>query len=282
MLSIIIKVPVTQNNASYNSFRISVPPAFKEVISHFYFAENRSGEAVTKTLLPSYQTILVFHFGGKATLSSKHVSQIEIEKCIVLGPVKQPFDYCLWPGAEILVANFIDDGFYRFFGNASVAESLPVHPDDLLNENCFTRLWTSLNHIPNVYEKVNFTLAFCEPYLKERNILIAELMKYKDAARDPIKSVAAKFTQSERSIQINHKKQLGFSAKELSRYQRFLKATELIQRLIVNTNKVDWFEIVAECGYYDQSQLIHDFRHYLHLSPTKYLQFQKDICSARS
>jgi hypothetical protein len=42
----------------YNEYRISVPQEFENVFTHFYFAENISENPVTKTLLPTYQTIL--------------------------------------------------------------------------------------------------------------------------------------------------------------------------------------------------------------------------------
>jgi AraC-like DNA-binding protein len=45
---------------------------------------------------------------------------------------------------------------------------------------------------------------------------------------------------------------------------------------------MDWFEVINECGYYDQSQLIHDFKHYINLSPAKYLKFQQDICNPKT
>lgn len=82
-------------NNEYNNSRISVVTAFEAVFSHFYFAENNTAETITKTLLPSFQTILIFNFGAKALLHSKNKTEIEIEKCLVLGPIKQAFDYSL-------------------------------------------------------------------------------------------------------------------------------------------------------------------------------------------
>lgn len=273
---------MTQDYQKYNNFRIAVPTDFGEVFSHFYFAENKSGETITKTLLPSYQTILIFNFKAKALLHSKQNTQIEIDKCLVLGPIKQAFEYSLLPNSEILVANFKDDTFYRFFGNASVAENLPIHPDELLDENCFTALWNELDKINNVNLQINYILEFCRPYLKPRNAIIEQLTNFKEQNLNPIKAVASDNNQTERNIQINHKKHLGYSAKEISRYQRFLKAIELIQSIASKSTKIDWFEIINECGYYDQSQLIHDFKHYINLSPKKYLKFQQEICNPKS
>lgn len=268
-----------ENNHGYNNCRIAVQTGYEVVFSHFYFAENKSDETITKTLLPSYQTILIFNFGVKAFLHSKQNTQIEVDKYLILGPVKQAFDYSLPPNAEILTVNFKDDAFYRFFGDAPVAENVPVNTDDLLNEGCFTVLWHELNKINDTNLRVNYILKFCEPYLRHRNTIAEQLTNFKGPTISPIKFIASENNQSERNIQLNHKKYFGYSAKELNRYQRFLKAIELIQNIASQSSKMDWFEVISECGYYDQSQLIHDFKHYINLSPARYLQFQQDICN---
>ena len=84
---------MTSNDQVYNNFRIPVPAEFQEIFSHFYFAENNTRQPLTKTLLPSYQTILVFNLGPKVSLTTKQNAKIEIDKCLVLGPIKFPFDY---------------------------------------------------------------------------------------------------------------------------------------------------------------------------------------------
>lgn len=266
------------NDQKYNSVKISVPAAFEEVFSYFYAAANNTDKPVTKTLFPSYQTILIFSFGSKVLLTSQQNTIIEADKCLVLGPIKQAFDYTLLPGAEMLVANFKADAFYRFFGNVLLSDSLAFHPDDLVNENCFTDLWFQLKKIESVYQKVDFILTFCKPYLKNRSITSELLSSFKNEAQSLVKVIAQQTRQSERSVQLSHKKIFRYSAKEINRYQRFLKAVEMVRNMALNTAKTDWFEVIEQCGYYDQSQLIHDFKHFIHISPTQFLKFQQDIC----
>ncbi|MDJ1505824.1 helix-turn-helix domain-containing protein [Xanthocytophaga agilis] len=262
----------------YLQYRIPVSTEFSEVFSHFYFAENRSEHSITKTLLPSYQTILIFSFGASAFLYTEE-EQIQVNKCIVLGPIKKAFTYSLLPSTQLLVANFKDDAFYRFFGSSTIAENLPLDPDSLLEENCFTILRDGMAQFKDPVDQVNYILSFCKPYLKERNVVVEKLVHLKHSAYNPIKKVADNENLSERSIQLNHKKYLGYSAKELTRYQRFLKAIEMIQSIATKATKNDWFEIIDKCGYYDQSQLINDFNYYINLSPAKYLKLQCDICN---
>lgn len=271
-----------ENAEENNNYRIAVPSAFSTVFSHFYFAENTTNIPVTKTLLPSFQTILVFNFGNNASLKSQQNTILEVEKCLVLGPIKQAFDYTLEPGSEILVANFKDDAFYRFFGNALLTHSLPIHPDALIAENCFTVLWEELKMIPDTKERVDHILDFCKPYLREKHKITTLLSNFREENLNPIKAIASGTNQSERNIQLHQKKFFGYTIKEISRYERFLKAIEAIQKDISKDSNTDWLSIVEQCGYYDQSQLIHDFKYYMNISPTKFLKFQHDICNSNA
>jgi AraC-like DNA-binding protein len=271
-----------ENKDNFNSYRIAVPPAFDEVFSHFYFTENKSGESITKTLLPSYQTIMIFSFGAPACFITRQKDKVVVDKCLVVGPIKHAFDYILSPQSEILVANFKDDAFFRFFGRAAMSQHIPVHPDELLNENCFTHLWSELNKIMDNRSRVDRILDFCRPYLRNHDLIAGQIANFDKANLSPIKEISEKNNVSERTVQLNHKKHFGYSAKEIGRYQRFLKAIQLLQTIASsNTAKIDWFKVIDECGYYDQSQLIHDFKHYLNLTPSKYLKFQEAICNAR-
>lgn len=269
-----------KNNQKLISYRLPVASEFSEVFSHFYFAENSLSVPLTRTLMPSFQTIMVFNFGAKALLNSKHGIEIEIDKCIVLGPIKSAFKYSLPPGSQILVVNFKADAFYRFFGKASLSGSLAINPDVEIDENCFTHLWHQLNAIQSVSDKVSCMLDFCKPYLQSQNTTSSLLSNFESNSESIIKSIAEITGQSERNIQLMHKKHFGYTAKEINRYQRFLKTIELIQKVLLSKKKVDWFEVIGECGYYDQSQLIHDFKHFLNLSPTNYLKFQQEICQS--
>ncbi|MFT3920463.1 AraC family transcriptional regulator [Cloacibacterium sp.] len=273
---------MTEHEDKYTSIKIAVPTDYEDVFSHFYYADNKSSDIIYKTFFPLYQTILIFNFGEKAILHSKNSTKVVVDRCFVLGPIKQAFDYSLPPNSQILVANFKDDAFYRFFGNASIAEHLPINPDDLLVENCFTALWIELNKIGDKNHQVNYLLEFCKPYLRDSNIIAEKLVNFDNENLNPIKYLASQQNQSERNIQLKYKKLLGYTSKEINRYQRFLKAIERIQNIASTSTKMDWFEIINECSYYDQSQLIHDFKHYLNISPTKYLKFQQDICIAKA
>ena len=64
--------------------------------------------------------------------------------------------------------------------------------------------------------------------------------------------------------------EIGLTPKLYCRIGRF-------QRVIASVGaaaEVDWAEIAASTGYFDQSHFIHDFREFAGLTPTEYLELR--------
>lgn len=266
-------------NTLYVSERLEAPDAFKDLFTHFYVARNGTDQAIRKTLVPTFQTMMVFSLGSPIGLKSTVGSAIDINGAIVLGPIKQPLEYTLRPGADMLVVNFRSDGFSRFFGSAIASQSLPVFADAILGENCFANLCTVLRPL-DTSKRIALVLEFSQPYIRGQDPTMKHLADVTfDESVDSVKTVAHESGQSERTIQLKHKKYLGYSAKEITRYRRFLRTIEFIERSLEQGMRIiDWQKCVEEFGYYDQSHLIHDFQFYLGLSPARYVSFQQDIC----
>lgn len=271
-------------NSGYISERIPVPAEWEEVFSHFYYAANRTEQPIERTLLPTFQTIMVFSLGNPATIYLEDAA-LPVGKSIAIGPLKKTLEYALQPGSEILVANFCFDAFYRFFGPALQAYSeLVQNPDELIKQHCFADLWQELHDLPTMEERVQSILAFSATYLRERETASDAIIRdgLTETILNPVKVVAAKSGQSERSVQLNYKKYLGYSAKEVNRYLRFEKAIHFSREAWEKDGKVNWFDVIDECGYYDQPHLIHDFTHYLGIPPAQFLKLQSVICIAGS
>lgn len=267
----------------YQTQRLSVPEEFQEFFTHFYYAANRSDNPVHKKLVPSFQTILVFNLGTRISLAFGNEPIFTAPNSLILGPIKKPVAYTLSPGAEMLVANFKWDAFYRFFGQSLKSyKEFIVQPDDLAKEACFAEVWHQLKKAETLPKKVALLLEFSLPYLRERERGSALIIDRNETfgTSNTVKKIAAESGYSERSIQLNYQKYLGFTDKELNRYRRFKKAVEVISAYSGNNTPIDWLDIAVHCGYYDQSHLIHDFQYFIHLSPSHYLKLQDDLCMA--
>jgi AraC-like DNA-binding protein len=268
------------SHTDYISRRLPVPPEWDEVFSHFYYAANRSGKPVKKKLLPTFQTILVFSFGPAAQLLPGEATPVSVEKSMVIGPIKKSLQYVLPSGNEILVANLKADTFYRFFARSLRSrQDMMLHPDELLEKHCFSDLWQELAEIPSVEKKMEKILAFSADYLRKREAASEELLQATDdAAINSVKQIAGKIEKSERTVQLNYKKYLGYSEKELNRYKRFQETIFFINNTYKPGHEIDWFEVIHHGGYYDQSHLIHDFNYYIGISPKQYLKLQEEMC----
>jgi AraC-like DNA-binding protein len=68
-------------------------------------------------------------------------------------------------------------------------------------------------------------------------------------------------------------REVGMSPKLFCRVLRFRQALETVRQTAIP----DWGRVAVDCGYYDQSHLIHDFRFFSSLSPTEYVR-QRSEC----
>jgi AraC-like DNA-binding protein len=251
----------SERPAIFMEIKFDVPSEFADVLTYIYYTENVSGEAYESLLQPGLQTILVFCFNGSFRMMTEEGAEFITNECVLLGPIKRAFRYEIPAGGQMLVLNFRDGGFYQLFGVESMSG-----------------LGEELNGLNTVEERVECVLDFCRAHLAARSAIADRLVEAWERNESVVKSVAADVGMSERAVQMLHKRIFGFTAKEKERYDRWLRAVRMVQGRSVE--EVDWMDVVVEAGYYDQSQLIHDFQYYMGLSPRKYLAFQAGICVA--
>lgn len=226
----------------YADGSIPVPADWEEVFSPFYFAANNGDAPVRKTLAPSFQNILLFSFGPPVVV---HLPDggVEVVSSMAIGPLKAAPGYTLQPGGRILAANFMPDAFYRLFGqNLRVRSQYLNNPD--AQGHRFSSLHDALANEPDDTKRVEMVLGKTADYL-------------------PANASSA---------------QTGPNAKECHRHRRFLRAVELLNK----RGTPDWFDVIDQCGFYDQGHLLRDFDHYLGISPAGYLQLREEVRLAGS
>jgi AraC-like DNA-binding protein len=88
-----------------------------------------------------------------------------------------------------------------------------------------------------------------------------------------IRDVARNAGLSQRRFIQLFTREVGMSPKLFCRVRRFRQALETVR----NTAVPDWARVAVDCGYYDQSHLIHDFQSFSNLSPAEYVR-QRSGC----
>jgi AraC-like DNA-binding protein len=86
--------------------------------------------------------------------------------------------------------------------------------------------------------------------------------------RARIGSLAAELGWSRKRIVVRFREEVGLAPKAAARLIRFERARESAERAEAR----DWARIALECGYYDQSHLINDFRAVTGRSPETFFQ----------
>ncbi|MDF3020484.1 MAG: hypothetical protein K0Q92_1787 [Steroidobacteraceae bacterium] len=84
--------------------------------------------------------------------------------------------------------------------------------------------------------------------------------------RVPIEELAVQTGFSRKHLGNLFQQQVGLSPKSLARVHRFRGALEMLNR---SNGEVPWAALAEQCGYYDQSHLINEFRRFTGLSPVE-------------
>lgn len=88
------------------------------------------------------------------------------------------------------------------------------------------------------------------------------------AGRIPIETLARETGFTRKHLGQLFLRQVGMSAKAVARVHRFRGAIALLDR----SERVPWVELADQCGFYDQSHLINEFRAFSGFSPSELLR----------
>jgi AraC-like DNA-binding protein len=84
--------------------------------------------------------------------------------------------------------------------------------------------------------------------------------------RVAVGALARELGWSRKRIVARFREQIGLPPKAVAKLLRFERARDLAERV----ERPDWARIAIDCGYYDQSHLIHDFRAVTGRTPVEY------------
>ncbi len=97
---------------------------------------------------------------------------------------------------------------------------------------------------------------------------ISEMTERPDAIS--IARMNAKIGYSQKHFTEMFRRQVGVNPKSYLKIMRFQKAV----RAIDSAENIDWGQLSLECGFYDQSHFINDFKHFAGFTPEQYAKIQ--------
>ena len=175
--------------------------------------------------------------------------------------------------AHVLGVHFKPGGAFRFLG-VPASELTDIHVDlemvwgkfaqDLREQLCAAA--TPVQRF-RVLERA--LVARLKGKLEEHRVVRAALDIFqRDPGEARTRDLAEQLGLSQRHFIKVFFNQVGITPKLFGRVQRFQRAIDLTQ----TSSTPDWADIAAQCGYFDQSHLIHDFQTFAGLSP---IEFQR-------
>jgi AraC-like DNA-binding protein len=90
---------------------------------------------------------------------------------------------------------------------------------------------------------------------------------HRTGGRANIASLADEMGWSQKHLIAQFRENIGLPPKTLARVLRFDRAVAMVR----TSDPVDWAEIAAGCGYYDQAHLIRDFREFSGMTPGEFV-----------
>jgi AraC-like DNA-binding protein len=179
-------------------------------------------------------------------------------------------------GGEMIGAHFKPGGAYPFFEMPMEELAAQVIPVDLLWGIDILALRDRLLNTRSGPEKLN---VFGEYLLRRfsgndvRDRLIAIALRYPVMSGEFRATDLAKWLgMSQRRMLRRFQRQVGLTPKLVHRITRFQQVISTSMASRQNS----WGALAADCGYYDQSHLIRDFRQFAGMTPTQFERRRAD------
>lgn len=271
-----------------NGTRYVLNGELTEIVRHIYAIRMPDDASpVVFHLSPSLEMMLILNFGPPLSFSfgEEEIADHQVERIGIIGPLRKMLNYELQPGTDLLALPFVNDGFFRFMAlnntkiNLSDERSVAEYAQEL------DTLWGQLNALSNLEARVALLTEHIARAAEKLDAAAQPLLEHASVFHDPLlnpaKHIAGKAAITERAVQMRFKKYVGYSPKELLRYLRFKQVVAYLMPL--QGKEVDWYDVIVQFGYHDQSHLIRDFRYYTGGTPTQFLDINDagDFCISR-
>ena len=193
-------------------------------------------------------------------------------RCMVYGPMTQARRIKSEQPTTVLGICFRPGGAYPFFSNPmSELRDFCVDIDDLWGtrgSDIMKRMQYDDTTMPDRIRRLETYLTGQLHKIEREDACVSDAVTVIDArcGRINIEDLADRVGLSNRQLERSFKERVGMSPKQLCRSLRFKSVFNQLKA----SPAVSWGETAAACGYYDQSHMIRDFKHYTGQSPAAY------------
>jgi AraC-like DNA-binding protein len=263
-------------------FRSYVPPApLSDIVEDFWLYEDYAGEHARERILPSGTFEMVFNL---------HEDELRIygpsdwDRCrrfsgaLISGPYAGSFMSDTEEEAAILGVHFKPGGAAAVLG-LPASELTNTHLD-------LTAIWgpeatalreqlCALSKPTERFRVVQQALLkrLADPPRHHRSVGVGLDVLRRTHGQARIRDIAGALDLSQRRFGEVFAAEIGLTPKLFGRVQRFQHAIALSR----DAAGMDWAQLAAACGYFDQAHLIHEFVEFSGVSPADYRLSQKRL-----
>ena len=275
----------------------TVPPPLDAFVECVWFLAGAPGDrdAAARQLqriLPDGCVELIFHFGERFHAMSATGVAVQQPASFVVGLLTSPFVIAPAVHVDTMAVRFRPGGAYPFFAvPLSLLTDRAVGLDQLWGPVTARRIWQQLAdtrsarrsgeaakaaaraaRATTISRELLHRLTSVEPDRATASA-VGDLVGTSGRAR--IDRVAARAGMTTRQLQRRFADRVGVSPKVLARILRFQRT--LLERAPADRSQADWVRVASECGYADQSHLIHDYHAFAGETPATLLAAEGEL-----
>lgn len=277
MSELALRMMVHSSDSPLGRWRIAIlqpHPALQDAVEQMWFVEGDVGDAATR-VLPRGNTHLMFNLGAVQRLVDIHGvrAPVEYRHAWFSGQQQRYLDHDSLGAIGLVGVRFKPLGAWRLLGvdQSELAEQV-IDLDDLLGDGILglRQRLLDLTEPEACFAVVeNWLLEMAARRPQPHYAVRWALRRLEDSAGNlPIQALAAELGYSRKQLAQLFGRQLGLSPKAIARVLRFSQALTRLRA----SERVHWDEFALECGYYDQSHLIREFKAFGGHAPVELLR----------
>lgn len=245
-----------------------------EFVDYFWYMESQNTACHNELSLPDGSVDLIIDLAADQVIMGTASNEtLRLNNVFVCGPHSRHFVICNSFETKVIGIHFKPGGAYPFLGYPLDQLHNDIQSMEAIWGNLAGKLREQLLELPTVGQMFHLLndrlLQFAvKPLHFHPAVQYAiEHLGKKSAQADQVQHVVDRIGISHRRFIELFQRETGYTPKRYSRIQRLQEA---LKKMNERQNSINWSDIAFDCGYYDQSHFVKDFRAFSGLNPTEY------------
>lgn len=243
-------------------------------VDYFWYMESQNTACQNELSIPDGSVDLIIDLAAdKVLMATASNETLRLNNVLVCGPHSSHFVICNSLETRVIGIHFKPGGAYPFLGYPLNEFHNVIQSMDAIWGHLAGELREELIDLPTVehmFRVLNDRLLQLAVKPLDIHPAVQYAIDYfgrKSARTDHIRHIVDQIGISHRRFIELFQRETGYTPKRYSRIRRFQR---VLRKINDRQNLLDWSDIGVDCGYYDQSHFIKDFRAFSGLSPTDY------------